>query len=293
MTPLAAITLILAAGGPRATLQGTKPIPAAVVNPDAPFGFLYRPAYSIDKQPRLPASGYAPQPGDVLLMSDPGPVFTFLYLLAAARKPGHCDLVVALPDGRLGAFEAGFNDTTWSRISPLEWRLNEYPGTLWVRRRTCPLTAEQSARLTEFATAAADQRFNLRGFALQITPLRARGPLRTFVVGKPVGEGHHYFCAPGIVEALIHAGLVNGRTARPAATYPEDLFYDSSRNLYLNRHPPLANGGWEVPALWTRCPAGVCCGPFAVSPYTAFPRAGVYNPPAGLVSPNPATPNHR
>ena len=32
-----------------------------------------------------------------------------------------------------------------------------------------------------------------------------------------------------------------------AATYAQDLFYDRSRNPYLDRHPPL-KAGWAPPA---------------------------------------------
>lgn len=299
MTPFDAVALSVAvalggpggSGGTAAALRGTKPIPAAVVNSDAVHGFLYQPAYSNDRLPRPPAEPYQPEPGDVLLMSDPTPVYTVLYTIALTGRPGHGGVVVRLPGGDLGLLEAGFNETTWTRVTPLEWRLNEYPGGVWVRKRLCPLSDEQSARLTEFALVAADRPYNKAKFGLQITPFRCRGPLRTFFVGRPVGIGKKYFCAQALVEALVYAGLVDERTARPAATYPEDLFFDDSRNLYLKRHPPLA-GRWAVPALWTRCPAGAACSLAAV-PYSAFLRPGAYVPPPELVSPVPPKPNPR
>jgi hypothetical protein len=43
-----------------------------------------------------------------------------------------------------------------------------------------------------------------------------------------------------VVEALVYAGLVDSRTARPKATFAQDMFYDRSRNPYIDRHPPLA-----------------------------------------------------
>jgi hypothetical protein len=289
---LAILLLAAAAGGDaRAALAGTKPIPAAAVNPAAVTGFLYQPAYSVDRLPRPPATPYSPKPGDLLLLSDPTPVYTLLYALAGTGRPGHGGLVVALPDGRLGVLEAGWNDTTWTRVTPLEWRLNEYPGTVWVRERLVPLTPDQSARLSEFAALAADRRYGMARFAGQLTPFRGRGPLRTFVVGRPIGPGRRYHCAQALVEALVYAGLADARTTRPAATYPQDLFFDDSRNPYLRRHPPLAAGGWQVPALWTRCPGGPC--QTAALPYSAFLRPGAYMPPADLISPTPPTPNRR
>src|SRR5262249_44857214 len=87
-------------------------------------------------------------------------------------------------------------------------------------------------------------------FVLQITPFRARGPIRTCLLGKPKGPSGAMFCCEAVIEALVYAGLVDERTARPGATYPQDLFYDRSRNAYIDRHPPL-DGGWAPPAQWT------------------------------------------
>lgn len=114
-----------------------------------------------------------------------------------------------------------------------------------------PLTPEEDRRLTEFAMAAADTRYASGRFVLQLfAPLRSRGPIRTYFIGRPNGIGHRYQCAEATVEAMVYAGLIDARTARPAATFPQDLFYDRSWNHYIDQHPPLA-GGWGVPQLWT------------------------------------------
>lgn len=284
------ITLLLVTpAGPLDAIRGTKPIPAARVNPDAVHGFVYQPAFALDKVARPPASPYVPEPGDVLVMNNPAPQTALLYHLAGSGLPSHAGLVVRLPDGSLGVFDAGWNDTLWTRLTPLEWRINAYPGTVWVRKRCVPLTEEQSCRLTAFALLGADRRYSSGRYALQLTPIRSRGPIRTFFLGKPVGEGKRYFCGQAIVEALVYAGLIDAVTARPAVVYPRDLFFDDSENQYLKRHPPLA-GGWAPPALWARCDGGC---PLAVMPYSAFGRAGVYVPPAELVSDVPAEPNRR
>ena len=39
-------------------------------------------------------------------------------------------------------------------------------------------------------------------------------------------------------------------TARPSATYPSDLFWGSSYNLYLNGHLGELEQGWHPPARW-------------------------------------------
>ena len=43
-----------------------------------------------------------------------------------------------------------------------------------------------------------------------------------------------------MIGALVAAGLIDAKTARPAATYPRDLFMDHSYNLYINKHLKLA-----------------------------------------------------
>ncbi len=221
--------------------------------PVARFGYLSQPAYSIDKRPRLPLTPYQPQPGDVLIYSDPDFIWATMYMIALTGAPGHSGLVVRMGDGQLGVLEAGYNDKPWTHTVPLERRLGEYKGHIWVRRRKTPLTDEQSRVLTEFSDTIEGNRYALGRLILQMTPIRTRGPLRTVFVGKSNGKRDHYTCAEATLEALVRAGAVDKETARPSATYPRDMFYDRSSNLYINRHPPLACD-WEVPALWQRCP---------------------------------------
>jgi hypothetical protein len=45
---------------------------------------------------------------------------------------------------------------------------------------------------------------------------------------------------------------MDAATARPAATYPRDLYFGRSLNLYLDRH--LCLDEWQPPARWTDCP---------------------------------------
>ena len=67
--------------------------------------------------PRPPALRYAPQPGDLLLLSDPDFIFNMLYVVARSGKPGHAALVVTMPDGRPGVLESGFSFTPWTRVT--------------------------------------------------------------------------------------------------------------------------------------------------------------------------------
>lgn len=235
---------------PGADPLGPEKYPPVYVPSEAPFGHLYQPSLDITPAARLPAAPYRPKPGDVFVMSDTNRFWTFLYRFALTGRPGHAGIVVTMPDGRLGVLEAGYNTTLWTRLTPLDYKLHAYPGTLWVRECRVRLTPEQDARLTAFAVAAENKRYATGKFALQLTEFRARGAIRTSHVGRPVGLGERYTCAELILEALTYAGVIDGRTTRPGATYPQDLFYDRSRNPYIDRHPPLANG-WAAPRQWT------------------------------------------
>jgi hypothetical protein len=252
-----------------------KKYPPVYVPVEAPFGYLYQPAYDLTIEPRLPSIPYSPRPGDILLLSDTNVMWSFLYRLAFTGRPGHAGVVVTMTDGRLGVLEAGYNDTTWTRVTPLDYRINEYHGTVWIRQREVPITPEQDRKLTDFATVADGGRYALGRFILQITPIRSRGPLRTYVMGEPRGIGGRYFCAEETLEALAYAGLIDAHAARPAATFPQDMFYDRSRNLYVDHHPPLIND-WRPPSLWTALDGSTLTGKSRPHPPSPWPGVGAY-----------------
>jgi hypothetical protein len=297
MVPTLVLTLALApgvdvSGGARADPTGPKAYPPVYVPAEAPCGYLYPPAVDLHTAPGPSAVRYAPQAGDVLLLSDPDPLFDALYVFARSGKPGHCAMVVTMPDGRPGMLESGFSFTPFTRLTPLEYGLNLYAGHIWVRARETPLTPEQDRRLTEFAVMADGGGYNMKKFANQLTFFRSRNPVVTRFAGKPVGPGHEYTCVQIVVEALVYAGLVDARTARPAATYAQDLFYDRSRNPYIDGHPPLAGRGWDGPQLWTPIPGTALRGRDRPKPPAAWPGAGGANvlTPLGGGGPQPPTP---
>ncbi len=270
-------------GGARADPLGPKAYPPVYVPAEAPSGYLYQPAVDLRTVPRLPAVKYAPKAGDLLLLSDPDPLFNVLYVVARSGKPGHCAMVVTMPDGQLGVLESGFSFTPWTRVTPLDYCINLYAGHVWVRPRETPLTPEQDRRLTEFAMIANGGEYNLRKYAWQLTFFRSRNPIVTRFVGKPVGPGEKYVCVQIVMEALVYAGLIDAKTARPSATYGQDLFYDRSRNPYIDRHPPLACRGWGAPQLWTPIPGTALRGSSRPQPSQPWPGEGG----AFLVNPIP------
>jgi hypothetical protein len=227
----------------------------AADQPEICGSYLLQPAYCVDDVIRGPSRPYVPQPGDVMLATDDDRFWRITHNLAFAFEPHGSGIIVARPDGSLGILEAGPNDTFWCRILDVFPHLQEYEakGPVWIRKRCTPLTPEECCRLTDFAMRQEWKRFALVRLGGQLTPLRSRGPLRTYVCGKPRGDRRNYYCSELVTEACVAAGLIDGDTARPAATYPHDLFFDQSYNHYISKHLPLA-GGWEPPARWVSSP---------------------------------------
>jgi hypothetical protein len=220
---------------------------------DEEHSYLWQPAYCIDDVRRGPAEKYVAQPGDIILSTDSKCFWKLTFTIAATGHPHHAAIVFRRPDGRLAALEAGPHDTSHIEIIDLNENLRSYEeeGPVWVRRRKTPLTDDQSARLTEFAYMQEGKRFALIRLGAQLTPLRSRGPLRTYFVGGPHGPNRwSYFCSETVLEAGVYAGLLDPKTTRPSATYPRDIFYDDSWNLYLKKHFSLAPC-WDPPARWT------------------------------------------
>jgi len=215
-------------------------------------GYLCQPAYAIDEEIRGPIERYVPQPGDIFMSTDRSFFIQWGHKLALSGQPNHSGLVIALPDGRPAILEAGpFNGL---RVEILDLRHDlqtheERGEKSWIRKRRTPLTKEQSEQLTAWATAQNGKRFAAGRMMAQLTIFRSRGPLRTYVLGGPHGERDGYFCAELVMESCVHVGLLSPDTTRPCATYPQDMFFDKSYNLYLNNHFTLADG-WHPPSRW-------------------------------------------
>jgi hypothetical protein len=215
-------------------------------------GYLCQAAYALDDEMRLPAKRYVPQPGDIYMSTDRSPIIQAGHRLALSGQPNHSGLVIAQPDGRPAILEAGPFNGLKVEIVDLSHDLRthaERTEKVWIRARRTPLTREQSAQLTAWAMKQNGKRFAAGRMLCQMTPFRSRGPLRTFVLGEPNGERDCYFCAELVLESLVHVGLLSPSTTRPCATYPRDMFFDQSNNLFLSRYFTLAEG-WHPPARW-------------------------------------------
>ncbi len=240
-----------------AALYALVPLTLAgsAAEPNVCGSYLYQPSFCIDWEKRLPAEPYVPQPGDIMLRIDNVRFWRVTHYLALAFDPNGSGIVFQRSDGRMAILEAGPSDVRWVlTLDPLP-HLKEYADVerVWIRRRTAPLTPEESERLTAFAEAQDGKRFAVGRLALQLTPFRPRGPVRTCFMGKPHGERNSYMCTELVCEALIAAGLLDPERTRPSASYPRDLFYGRSLNCFIDRHLDI-NGGWDPPARWTDCP---------------------------------------
>jgi hypothetical protein len=225
--------------------------------PQPPGSYLWQSTYEIDFDLRGPTRPYVPQPGDIVLSTDTSKFWKVMHNLAGTGHPTHSMIVFAFPDGKMGILEGGPHDTMKCRTLDALAHMYTYEveGRVWVRRRAIPLTAEESARLTEFALATDLRRFAIGRLAEQLTLFRTRGPIRTAFVGQPHGlDRSSYFCSELVTEACVYAGLLDAHTMRPSATYPRDLYLDRSINPYLNHHLKLAPC-WDPPARWTSWPS--------------------------------------
>jgi hypothetical protein len=217
--------------------------------------YLYQPAYHVDNILRGPAVPYLPQPGDIMLATDKSWFWSLTHNLALAFEPHNSAIVFRRPDGSMAILEAGPNDCLHVRTMDMIPHLLEYEakGPVWIRKRKVPLTPEQCEKLAVWAATQDGKRFALIRLGAQLTLLRSRGPLRTFFVGGPHGNRHAYFCSELVTESCVAAGLLDPHHTRPSATYPHDLFYDQSYNLFNSINLHLIDC-WEPPARWTSCP---------------------------------------
>ena len=226
-----------------------------------PFGSLAEPRSSLHFDIRGPLTEYRPAPGDIVLSTSNKLRTSIVYRAVLVGIPSHAGIVVRMPDGRLGVFEAGGGGEYHTRTTPLDARFfRGADKAIWIRKLKTPLTADQETRLNEFAALNENKGYT-RWRAIELmpaVPTGPRGPIRTFFLGKPVGFRDEYFCTENVLEGLVYAGKLDADTTRPTATSPRDLMLDRSTNLYIRRHPPLACG-WDPPALWITDAAPLCC----------------------------------
>ena len=218
--------------------------------------YLAQPAYCLGEDVHGPVAAYGLQPGDIFLATDKALWSRVGHAIAGGPGLHHSGVVFALPNGALAILEAGpYNTATIQVLDP--WKhMNDHVQAgdhVYIRRRKVPLTTDQSARLTAFALEQNGKPFATIRMLRQVTPLRTRGPIRTYFMGYPNGSRDKFFCSELATETCVAAGLMNRETARPSATYPADLFWGRSSNPYLDDHLCM-DSGWFPPARWFPTP---------------------------------------
>lgn len=219
--------------------------------------YLYQPSFSLDKRLRCPATPYDLQPGDICFAVNNHTFSKIGHHLSGAGLPNHSMIVFERADGGMAIVEAGTHSELRIGVIDAIEHLESYENEgsrVWVRRRKTPLTPEQSACLTSFCTNLDERRFASLRLAGQLTPFRARGPVRTAFVGKCNFDRSNYFCSELVLNSLAAAGVLDADVLRPSATFPSDLFFSHSSNIFVNRGVKQLNCDWDPPARWTSCP---------------------------------------
>jgi len=243
------------------------------------WGYVFDPSYDLDAPPQGQPRYYIPQAGDVFLGTDSRFFWAWGYWLVGSGHPHHSGTVFQRSNGEWAVLEAGPHDTRWIRTFEAYYHLSSYQdqpgGRVWIRQRKCPLTPEQSARLTEWAEMQDGKHFAGPRMFWQLTHIRTKNPLLLNWFGKPHGPDKlRYYCCELGLEAGVYAGYMDPETTRPLATWPHELFLDHSKNAYLDRHPPLKDC-WYPPARWLKClpePAGG-------EPDSKYPAPPTFQPP--------------
>jgi hypothetical protein len=227
--------------------------------PPVNYGSLYEPAFVLDKELRGTPRPYLPQAGDIILLSDDRLTWRIAHNLAKSGKPHHSAIVVQRSDGSFATLQAGAYHAKPSQVGITELNENlDYEASrsgrrerdIWVRCRKTPLTAEQSAALTQYAEESAGRRFARGRMLLIMTPIRAKGPLRTAWIGGTDLNQIGFFCSEMVTTSLAAAGVIDSELARPSATFPRDLFFGTSLNYFVARGLKPLNDDWDPPARW-------------------------------------------
>lgn len=185
---------------------------------------------------------YDPQPGDLILFQSPGALRNIAYFIGCSAGVTHSAIVVRRPDGSLGMLEApGPNYPVM--VSDIPSRRAYHKGRIWVRRRKCPLSPEQSRCLTEFACRQEDKPFYTLGVLIPMfgKPIPKH---RQRCVTPDELEPDRWFCSPLVAAAMIASGLLDPCAAKPWFVDPQDLKTDRWLDLSC---------GWHKPYRWLDC----------------------------------------
>ncbi len=179
---------------------------------------------------------YEPSAGDLMFFDEYKPHWMILYKLVGSDRPHHAALIFRRPNGEFATVEAGPNDTLRCRTLPLLPRLQEFQGTLHIRRVKAPITKEQEATLAKWAHEQDGKRYALGRLALQMTPIRTRQPLRKELFGATFTDRSAYMCAELAVAGGTMVGLFDPAKHKGNTIYPRDILHDDNYDISAKYH---------------------------------------------------------
>jgi hypothetical protein len=250
MLGCALLLLLAAAGGPLDADDANLPVytrsrPASDPPSTSPFGYLIRYRPNAEGKLLRESQPYVPREGDWIFFDDKSELWTKLYTLANTAPPFHAGIVVKKPDGELAVLESGPDDTLHVFVIDLVPRLYSFKGTLQVRQAARALTAEESARLTEFAESQKGKRYAMWRLLWQATPFNTKGgPLRRSLA-HTLFNRKRWLCAEITVTGSAVAGLTDPKKVCGSNTYPLDIIDDHLHDL---------KGIYEEAAYWSPDP---------------------------------------
>jgi len=198
---------------------------------------------------RRPES-YTPAEGDLLFFTSRRPAYKVGYGLAGTGEPWHVCLIVRDPSGELVVFDfappgAQAYVASVSLADRFDRKvIEDEEGYAWVRRLRRPVTAEESATLTNVLATQSGKKFSPSTIAAQVLPGTRR---LTGHFDPPRYDKERWICSELVVFALQEAGLFPATKYRASRFYPRDLMLDEKTSLSCN---------WATPMLWSRgtCP---------------------------------------
>jgi hypothetical protein len=204
-------------------------------------GFVYYKMFASDGIVCLETRPYTPHEGDIVIFTYNNSVWRIFYNLADSGPPYHTGIVIREPSGRLSSLEVASTDDWKVYILPLAERLPAYEGRVWIRRLKTPLTATESAQLTDFATDQTEKDYAFGRVLLSAT-LRPCGALGRRLLGETSLQRDDWFCSELVVAACVAAGKLDPKEVAAHGIYPRDLFTDKPFDL---------SATWERPMLWS------------------------------------------
>jgi hypothetical protein len=198
---------------------------------DKPGSFLVQHRKNADGKFISVTVPYEPQAGDLVFFNDYKPHWMKLYKLVGSEGPYHAGLVFRKANGEYATVEAGPDDTLRCRVLPLLPRLQEFQGTIHLRRVKTPIGKEREEALAKWASEQDGKRYALGRLLLQATPVRCRGPLRRDLFGATYLDRSSYLCAELAVAGATVAGLLDSAKTPGNAIYPRDIVFDDHYDL--------------------------------------------------------------